>query len=611
MNGKHFLAIVRMQWQIRRNRFRRSTQASRLLTYLVIFLVVFGSLGSFILSLFSGRLFLSKAGPIDMMYTWDVVVCLFLFAWMTGVMVELQRSEMLSLKNLLHLPVSLSGAFFLNYASSLLSLTVLLFLPGMLGLCFASTLHFGFGSLVVFPLLFSFLLMVTALSYQLRGWLARLMENKRTRGTVIAITTTFFILIFQVPNLINMRSMRSSKSDHLSRWSAHDERLADLKGKLDSGEIEPAEYLSGLKLEAETMKQQRSDAGKSKTESTSRVVKVANMCLPIGWLPYGASAAAGGAILVPWFCVLGMATIGLGSLSMAYRSTIRVYTGHQNKNHRSTNRDQPATRESSSMLEKNIPLLSETQSVIALATLRSILRAPEAKMALVTPIIFAGVFGSMVYTGPISQMPAIAKPFLSVAAITMALFGTAQMMINLFGLDRQGFRAYVLTPVPRRDILLGKNMGIFPLLLLLSVPVVVFVGVMAKLSPTHTIAGILQVILAYFLAFTVGNFSSINAPIGMVAGTMKPTSMNFSIIIRQFLAMLLMSMTVLPATLAIAAEIAANYFNIAPGYPIYLLLTLLQLPIAVWFYRKVVARQGVFLQDREQAILEVISKVAD
>ena len=44
----------------------------------------------------------------------------FLFFWSIGLLTELQRTEPLSLSKFLHLPVSVNGAFLINYLSSLL-----------------------------------------------------------------------------------------------------------------------------------------------------------------------------------------------------------------------------------------------------------------------------------------------------------------------------------------------------------------------------------------------------------------------------------------------------------------------------------------------------------
>ena len=263
------------------------------------------------------------------------------------------------------------------------------------------------------------------------------------------------------------------------------------------------------------------------------------------------------------------------------------------------------------MLEKSVPFLNGTQSAVTMATFQSMLRAPEAKMALLTPLIFACVFGSMFFAGPMSDLPAPARPWMGIGAVSMSLVGMVQMMLNMFGLDRQGFRAYVLSPAPRRDILLGKNMGILPVAGILSAALVAFVGLVGGMQLVHLIATLLQIMVAFFLYFTVSNFTSIIAPIGMAVGTMKPVALNFRVFLIQFLALLLVPIATIPAAIALAAEQLASLFGGVHGIPIYLLLTLIELPLAFGFYRKMLDFQGRQLQQREPTILEVISKVSD
>ena len=112
-------------------------------------------------------------------------------------------------------------------------------------------------------------------------------------------------------------------------------------------------------------------------------------------------------------------------------------------------------------LEKKIPGLSEQATVIALATFRSLLRAPEAKMMLLSPIIMVVVFGSMLLTCA-ADMSVSARPLLPFGSMAIVLLSMVALAGNQFGFDRNGFRSYVLSPVARRDILLGKNMAVAP-----------------------------------------------------------------------------------------------------------------------------------------------------
>ncbi len=611
MNFRHFSAVVSMRWQAMRNQFARSGKANRIVSTIFLILGAISSFGAFVFAIGWGKFFLAKMEPFYMLYVWDAIALLFLFGWSIALMVELQRSEMMSLKNLLHLPVSLSGAFFLNYASSFASLTILLLFPAMLGLCVASVLQFGVVSLVVFALLISFLVMVTAISYQIRGWLARLMENKRTRGTVVACTTMFFIMLFQVPNLINMGTMKSRGEGPRLRQVEHAEHLQDLQEKLTAQEIELEAYTAAVDKAKQEYLENESAIQAEQLASFNRKATLANVALPIGWLPYGASAAARGHVLTPWLCVLGMSAIGLGSLTMAYRSTLRAYTGHHNKVLRAVSRKKSKSVAGATLLEKDVPLLSDAQSAIATATFRSTLRAPEAKMALLTPLIFACVFGSMMLTGNVDKLPSFARPWFGVGALTISVMGMAQMLLNMFGLDRQGFRFYVLSPCARRDILLGKNFGLLPFAATLGGLLVIAIGILGKMAFSHIVATLIQIPVTYFLYFLVGNYTSIYAPLGLASGTMKPVSMKFSVIVLQMLAVILVPVAVLPATLAVGAEQLAHFFGVLRGVPICLLVTLIQLPVVGWIYSLILGRQGRQLQEREQEILVTISRVAD
>jgi hypothetical protein len=611
VNVRHFLAIVRLRWQMATNQFRKSSTINRVVSMVLTVLAALGSLGAFVFAVGWGRVLLSKIEPFQMIFVWDAIVGIFLFAWAIALMVELQRSELLSLKNLLHLPISLAGAFFLNYTSSLVSFTILLLLPAMLGLCVASVMYFGSHSVVVFALLGAFLLMVTGVSYQLRGWLARLMENKRTRGTVIAVTTIIFVLIMQLPQLVTMGTIGPNTKAR-ERQTAYYDEIKQLEKRQKAGEIEMQEYTQLAKTAQDEFSAEDKALREAENESFNNTASMANLALPVGWLPYGASAAARGSIVPPWLCVFGMTAIGCVSLALSYRSTVRGYTGEHNKMYRPASGKTAKSGTRSDMLEKSVPLLTDQQSVITMATLRSLLRAPEAKMALLTPLIFVFIFASMALTGKMDKVPAIVRPWFGVGAIGMSLVGMVQMMLNMFGLDRQGFRAYVLMPAERRDILLGKNLGILPIAAVLSGGLVLFMGITGGMHFTHIVASLIQILIAYFIYFVVSNYTSIVAPIGFAAGTMKPVSMKFSVVALQFIAVLLVPVAITPAAIALGTELLANHY--APQFsavPIYLLITLIQLPLAILFYRKMLTLQGTHLHEREQAILDVISKVAD
>ena len=84
-----------------------------------------------------------------------------------------------------------------------LRLSLIVFGPLMLAFALALVVTKGILLLPVVPALAAFLMMVTAVTYQLQGWLAALMSNPRHRRTVVVATTVIFVLIVQLPNLLN------------------------------------------------------------------------------------------------------------------------------------------------------------------------------------------------------------------------------------------------------------------------------------------------------------------------------------------------------------------------------------------------------------------------
>ena len=143
-------------------------------------------IGCFMLGLYA----IPKAQPVHLMYAWDGLIVAFLFFWGIGLITELQRTEPLSLSKFLHLPVSVNGAFLINYRQLAVAPEPDRLRAGDARVLPGAGRRQGDGCCCrVLPLLAAFLLMVTALTYQFQGWLASLMSNPRRRRTVIVAAT--------------------------------------------------------------------------------------------------------------------------------------------------------------------------------------------------------------------------------------------------------------------------------------------------------------------------------------------------------------------------------------------------------------------------------------
>lgn len=616
MNGQHLRAFFWLQWRLRVNQMKRGGVANAIIAGIFVALGLIASVVLFVVFLLIGLLALSDASPVVVMLIWDGIAGGFLFFWTIGLMADLQRSEALALTKFLHLPVSLSGVFVLNYVSSLLSINLILFAPMMLGLSIGLICSRGPGMLVLLPLAASFLVMVTALTYQFQGWLASLMANKRRRRTVIVIVTAVFILIAQLPNLINiMQPWKSTEPDkNAARFTQESEALhrALVEKKIDGKQFQ--EQHAQLQRDHKTRIDERRQEQWATVDATARLI---NLIVPAGWLPLGAAGAAEGGVLTALLCIVGMASIGAGSLWRAYRTTVRMYVGGFTTGTAlppsapaPTAVAGPAVPGDAGMLERNIPWLSEQAAAVALGGFRSLTRAPEVKMMLLTPVILAVIFGAS-FLRQSMDPPVLARPLIAFGAVAMILLTMAQLVGNQFGFDRGGFRIYVLGPAPRRDILLGKNVAIAPIALTLGAVSLAFVQIAYPMRLDHFLASFVTMISMYLLFCLLANCLSIMAPMPVAAGSMRPSHSKMVPVLLHMLLVLVFPVALAPTLAPLGVEALLDALDVVSGWPICLGLALLECGGLLFFFRWLIGWQGVWLQAREQRIMEIVTTKAE
>lgn len=575
MNWHHLAAFLWLTWRLRVNQIKRGGIANQIILGILAFKLALGVVALFI-GCFILALVFKDAPPIAQLIFWDVVVFSFLMWWGIGLLADLQRSESLSLTKFLHLPVSLTGVFLLNYLASLFSVTLALTLPAMVGFSLGMVVSAGPLLLLLLPLVATFLLMVTALSYQFQGWLASLMADKRRRRTVIFIVTLVMVVVFQLPYLINL----------LRPW-------------------EQSEIKDALPHDPMDMEWKRAE----------EIGWYVNAALPIGWLPLGAMSLVEGNVVPALLGTLGMGLIGGASLWRAYRTTVQLYTGHY------TGRAPPRTKVQTGapshpapaagavplgLLGLSIPWLSEPAAGIALASLRALTRAPEARMLLLSPIIMVFIFGGM-YWRSSTELPMMARALPAIGAIGMILLSLMQLVGNQFGFDRGGFRVYILSPAPRRAILLGKNLGLMPAAFVLVLPLFAVVQFFSPMRLDHLLALFPQFVTMYLLYCLVANVLSIYAPLRMASGSMKAASTKLVPTLLHMAFGGAMPIALAPTMLPLGLECLLEWLEWSYGVPIYLILISAECAAVVWLYRRLIDWEGGLLQRREQAILETVT----
>jgi ABC-2 type transport system permease protein len=612
VNWEHFKAFVWLRWKLLYNKARRAGVFNAVVTTIAVIGALLTAIPLFIGCFILGINVIPKAEPAHLMFAWDGIVVAFLFFWLIGLITELQRSDPLSLSKFLHLPVSANGAFLINYFSSLLRLSLIVFLPVMLAFGLALVVVKGVSMLLVLPLVAAFVLMVTAVTYQFQGWLAALMSNPRRRRTVIMIATVTFVLIVQLPNLLNFLAPWGP-GRQADRAGAVTREFEKLNRDAQSGKIGPDELRRRHQEIVDKQNLGVQQADREGLEQLERTARFVNMVLPVGWLPLGVMTAAEGSILPSILGLLGMTLIGSASLFRAYRTTVGLYQGKfTSRKGRpvpapvvSTSTGQPKPRKG--LLEAQIPGVSEPVAAVALAGFRSLLRAPEAKMMLLSPVIMSFIFGSMLWRSR-QNIPESLRPLVAIGGMVLVLFGVVQLMANQFGFDRDGFRVFVLSAARRRDILMGKNLSFAPLVLGLATIVLASVQAVSPMRWDHFLAMIPQYLSMFLLFCLLMNFLSIFAPVHIAAGSLKPSHPKLTTVLLHLVTfMLVFPLTQVVTLIPLGTETALRFVGFGSGVPICLLLSLVECAAVVVIYYFLSDALGSLLQSREQKILETVT----
>lgn len=610
MNTQHLKAFLWLRWRLRVNQFRKAGRLNLIIVTIAAGFAAVAAVGLFFGGFAVGLLALPEAPSAVRLYVWDGLVAAFLFTWLIGMLADIQRSDCLSIDKFLHLPVSPAGAFVINYLSSLFSFTLLVFVPAMTGLLLGQLFAHGPGMLLAFPLLAAFLMAVTGLTYQFQGWLATLMANPRRRRTILVFVTGGVILLAQAPNLVNLVRPWDGVNEAQRRQT---EQLNELNARQAAGPLPPGEFAQRYDEINKEYEANKDESSRQTLANVERTARLLNTVLPPGWLPLGASGLTEGRYLATLLGTLAFTLIGAASLWRAYGTTVRLYTGEFTAREGKAKPKAAATPVDPTrvrFLERRLPRVSEEASAVAFAGFRSMVRAPEAKMALLAPAIMVIVFGGILVSTNVTP-PAALRPLLAFGATVFILMVSLQLTGNQFGYDRSGFRAFVLSPVPRREILLGKNLAVAPLILGIAVLALAIVGVAFPMRIDHYPAVLAQMVSTYLLFGLLANVLSIVAPIPMKSGSVQASQVKVGPILMQFAFLMVFPFLLIPVLIPYGLQVLVEEVAEVRGLPISLVLSLGLLVVVVFVYRRVLTWQGRWLMAREQAILETVTPKAE
>jgi len=572
MNWAQFKTILWLRRQLTRNQFLRGSALGRAFAIIVPAFAVLTGLTAFAGGFAGGWLGLGTVSPLFISMVWLGVTAGFLLFWTFGLLSELQRSESVDLQRLMHLPVLLGQVFVINFVASHFVFSIVLFVPGMTGLALGLAVSRGALMLLLIPLALAMVFMISAWTYCLRGWLGTLMANPRKRRAIVAGITIVIVLLGQAPNLFNT-VFQVGRHDHSA----------------------PSQTLLMLKK-----------------------VATAQVYVPPLWLPVGARALAEHRALPAILGTLGCVAIGALGLRHAYSVTVRFYRGDTGKT-ASPRLSAPgemagpalrpaiARGSGAAFLERGIPGVPDEAAALALATFRSLMRAPEVKMALATSLIMPLIFGGAVLFRAPGAMPAVAKPFIAAAAVVLSVFMTIQFLANQFGYDRGGFRMLVLAPASRRHILLGKNLATLPFSAAIGLLLIGVVAVGFRMPVIAFLAALFQLATAIVLANLGGNLLSMYVPYRIQAGSLKPIKPPWKTMLMMIVFQMLFPVALLPVFIPPLAELLLRWAGLPPAVPVNLILSIALAIGAVSAYRLLLDPLGRILEGRETKILQAVT----
>ena len=572
MNRRQRSAVFALYRTLLRRRWHRLGPTMKSLGALLVTISAVVAGGAFLLAFLLGFFLLPNASGVGVLLAWDGVLLAFLFFRVWGMVTDLRVADVLSMQNLLHLPLTPSDVFLLNVIALHLQPSPLIFGAAFLGLALASIFALGPGHAILLPLALAAFWCVIALTRQLQTFLASLMVNKRRRGTIVAVCVMVPMLLIQLPNIFMQVQL----------WDS-----------LDRSDTEPRQL-----VEVEL-----SDSG-----APSQGLLVTNLALPPAWLAVGAYQAKRDRFWPAAAGTLGLLAVVGWSLRRSYRSALRVYrrSERQRVARRGEQASSPRTRRHG-IAEGYWSFFPPIAATVGRASLRQWVRSPHGKQALVTSILVL-----LLAALAALRLEEVSKsqPYVGLGLAALCSFGPIVFATNLFGWDRGGFRVLLATGPPRRLVLLGKNIGLVPMTLGPGIAVLVATQLLWPQPATHFLASGLQVLVFCLVLFMIGNHFSITAPWAVSFMSLKQRG---EAVASNLGAFLVAAFSVGAVMLGIAGLLALERLVADAGWPapLYLIFSVLELGLAALWYRDALRYQAKALLAQEERILEVINTPVD
>ena len=254
----------------------------------------------------------------------------------------------------------------------------------------------------------------------------------------------------------------------------------------------------------------------------------------------------------------------------------------------------------------NIPFLSPEESGLVEKEVRYLMRNAQIRMMMLTPLILIVVrFMNRRRFGQVGAGPGVSDGgFLKYGEGLMVTVGLlyvflvlAGLFCNQFAFEKGGMRTLVLSPVSRKNILIGKNIGISILALIFSVGLLIINELVFRdLTLSVLLFAGLSFLIFLSLMLVMGNALSLRFPKRMRFGKRLNLSGAVGLLVLPMI--LVLALPPLAATAAgyVAQSLLVEYVTLA-----------LLVAFSFGLYLMLIGPQGDALQRRELEILEAVN----
>ncbi len=505
-------ALFTLKWML----FRRSWSKRQFWGYVFLSLLLFlGAALSMILSVvfYAVALYASrKESPVALLFVLNSAIGIYLFFYVWGILMDLQRADLVDFRKMLLLPISLPMVYLLNFLVSIVSPIMLFAIPALIGLLAGLYPRYGLSVFVVgLPLALLFMVMMSAWAYYLRGRLAIIMENKRRRRMALIILPLCFVALGQLPAVLSHAALQSDSQV----------------------------------FSAETL------------DAAMPTLLFINTAIPVFWPAYGLWTFMQGAFIAPAAAAaLGLSLCALLGLRFGYVSTLHHYMGlyHDTqapRAHKEVPRQHIVTEP---LTARRLPMLAEDTSALTLAFYHSFVRHPHIRMLLIMPLCLGLFFLFMYRAGAYNGFLVGDGGWMPMATLVWPFFNFSLFMFNIFGVDAQSFHGMMLLPTPRYKLLLAKNLALAPFVLGMALFFVAAGALLVWASPRTVLLALILAGHLYLFFCAVGNFLSIWFPYGINRDALRLPTWRLRMLLVGMASTVLVAVMITPASLCMLLD---------------------------------------------------------